>query len=64
LTEKDVDHFKGIVGESALIYNNEDDLAAFNTDWMNKYRGQSQLVLKPKTTQQVADILKYCNDQR
>ncbi|KAI8339913.1 hypothetical protein BC941DRAFT_493578 [Chlamydoabsidia padenii] len=64
LTEQDVDHFKGIVGDTGLIYNNQDDLAAFNTDWMNKYRGQSQLVLKPKTTQQVADILKYCNEQR
>ena len=29
---------------------------------MRKYRGQSQLVLKPKTTEQVASILKYCND--
>ncbi|ORZ08713.1 hypothetical protein BCR42DRAFT_382489 [Absidia repens] len=63
LEDSDVDHFKAIVGETGLIYNNEDDLAAFNTDWMNKYRGQSQLVLKPKTTQQVADILKYCTEQ-
>ncbi|KAI8072269.1 hypothetical protein BC940DRAFT_292165 [Gongronella butleri] len=63
LTDDDVAHFRGIVGDSAVIYNNEDDLEAFNTDWMNKFRGQSQLVLKPKTTQQVADILKYCNEQ-
>ncbi|KAI9300954.1 hypothetical protein BJ944DRAFT_257701 [Cunninghamella echinulata] len=63
LTTADVDHFKTIVGEQGLIYDNEDDLASFNVDWMNKYKGQSKLVLKPKTTQQVSDILKYCNEQ-
>ncbi|KAI9269016.1 hypothetical protein BDA99DRAFT_503247 [Phascolomyces articulosus] len=64
LTENDVAYFKSIVGENGLIYGNEDDLFAFNTDWMNKFRGKSQLVLKPKTTQQVSDILKYCNEQK
>lgn len=46
-----------------MIHDNEDDLYIYNTDWMNKYRGKSTLVLKPKTTQQVSDILKYCNEQ-
>ncbi|CAO3610482.1 unnamed protein product [Cunninghamella echinulata] len=63
LTTADVDHFKTIVGEQGLIYDNEDNLASFNVDWMNKYKGQFKLVLKPKTTQQVSDILKYCNEQ-
>lgn len=31
---------------------------------MRKYRGQSQLVLRPKTTQQVSQILKYCNENK
>ncbi|KAI9477991.1 MAG: hypothetical protein EXX96DRAFT_233854 [Benjaminiella poitrasii] len=64
LTEEDVAYCRSIVGNNNLIYNNEDDLFPFNTDWMHKFRGQSQLVLKPKTTQQVADILKYCNEQK
>src|SRR5205814_994947 len=34
----------------------------YNHDWMNKYRGQSTLVLKPKSAHQVAHILKYCNE--
>lgn len=29
---------------------------------MRKYRGQSQLVLRPNSTEQVSKILKYCND--
>lgn len=31
---------------------------------MRKYRGQSKLVLRPKTTEQVSKILKYCNEQK
>lgn len=33
-------------------------------DWLRKYRGDSKVVLKPKTTQEVSDILKYCNEKR
>jgi FAD/FMN-containing dehydrogenase len=29
---------------------------------MRKYRGHAKLVLKPSTTEQVSQILKYCND--
>ncbi|KAI8380965.1 uncharacterized protein BYT42DRAFT_494162 [Radiomyces spectabilis] len=64
LSKEDVEFFKSVVGDNGYIYNNEDDLFPFNTDWMNKFRGKSQLVLKPKTTQQVSDILKYCNEQK
>ncbi|KAL0088604.1 hypothetical protein F4703DRAFT_1941787 [Phycomyces blakesleeanus] len=64
ITEQDVDFFKSLLGETGVVYKNEDDLFAFNTDWMNKFRGKSQLALKPKTTQQVSAIMKYCNDQK
>jgi len=64
LTPEHVDHFKSIVGDSGIIYDNEDDLFIYNTDWMNKYRGKSKLVLKPKTTQQVSEIMKYCNEHK
>ena len=33
-------------------------------DWMGKYRGKSQLLLRPKSTHQVSDLLKYCNERR
>lgn len=33
-------------------------------DWMRKYRGKAKLVLKPKTTEEVSKILKYCNEQK
>jgi hypothetical protein len=30
-------------------------------DWMNVYKGQSKLCLRPNTTEQVASILSYAN---
>lgn len=33
-------------------------------DWMRKYEGRSGVALKPRTTEQVAAVLAYCNAQR
>ncbi|KAF9913726.1 hypothetical protein BX616_009693 [Lobosporangium transversale] len=63
LADKDIDYFKSILAPSA-ISQDEEDLEAFNIDWMQKYRGQSKLVLKPSSTDQVSKILKYCNDNK
>ncbi|KAF9427518.1 hypothetical protein BGZ94_004748 [Podila epigama] len=63
LTEKDIAHFRSILPSSSLSQDAE-DLEAFNTDWLQKYRGQSTLVLKPSSTEQVSQILKYCNDNK
>ncbi|KAK6347105.1 hypothetical protein TWF696_007184 [Orbilia brochopaga] len=64
LTREDVDHFKGILSSPSSVVYAEDDaseLEGFNTDWVRKYRGKSQLVLKPKTVEEVSEILKYCS---
>ena len=39
-----------------------DDLEPFNCDWMRKYRGHTKLVVKPGSTQEVSEVLKYCNE--
>ena len=31
---------------------------------MGKYEGKSRVALKPHSTEQVSQILKYCNDQQ
>lgn len=41
----------------------QSELDTYNVDWMRKYQGKSQLVLRPRTTEQVSRILKYCNEQ-
>lgn len=54
----------GISGDSEAAAVTEDDLAPFNEDWMRKYRGQSRLVLRPGSTEDVSKILAYCNEHR
>lgn len=58
-----MDYFKSVLTPSNVI-KDEEDLEHFNRDWMRKYRGQSKLVLKPSSTEQVSKILAYCNKQR
>lgn len=60
--------FKDVLGADNAIIDGfsqdaTSDLEAYNADWMRKYRGQTQLVLKPDSTEQVSKILKYCNDK-
>ncbi|ORY46978.1 hypothetical protein BCR33DRAFT_715366 [Rhizoclosmatium globosum] len=66
LTEEDVKVFREILKEAGpvSVLTDSADVEGFNEDWMRKFRGQSQLVLKPKTTQQVSEILKYANQRQ
>lgn len=62
LSDNDVKFFKGLINDNNVIME-KGDLEFYNEDWMRKYRGESPIVLKPKTTQQVSEILKYCNER-
>ncbi|SCU82396.1 LANO_0B06062g1_1 [Lachancea nothofagi CBS 11611] len=65
LTQEDLSFFQSIMSESEILQATADeDLALFNEDWMRKYKGQSKLVLRPKTVEQISQILRYCNDQK
>jgi FAD/FMN-containing dehydrogenase len=35
----------------------------YNVDWLRTVRGKSSLALKPKTTEEVAQILSYCSER-
>ncbi|CAK1604076.1 unnamed protein product [Parnassius mnemosyne] len=59
----DVDYFKTVLSEDRVL-TDDNDVLPFNIDWIKNCRGQSKLVLKPKTTQEVSTILKYCNQKR
>jgi len=63
LSDKHVEHFKSILPSERII-TDADDVAAHNVDWLGMVRGASQIVLKPKTTEEVSAILKYCNAEK
>lgn len=62
LNSDDISYFKGLLGEKSVIQD-EDRLETVNTDWMHKYKGSSKLLLLPRSTEEVAQILRYCNSR-
>ena len=37
------------------------EFESYNVDWMGKYKGKSTCVVRPKTTEEVAAIMRICN---
>ncbi|QLG74279.1 hypothetical protein HG535_0G01630 [Zygotorulaspora mrakii] len=65
LANEDIQFFQSILTENEILQaNDKEDLAFYNEDWMRKYRGQSKIVLKPKSVEKISQILKYCNEQK
>ena len=68
--DQDVAHFSKILSPSSIIStfppisSPKEELDSYNVDWIGRHKGLSTTVLKPKTTQEVGDILKWCNDKR
>lgn len=62
INSDDISYFKGILGEKNVIQD-EDRLLTANTDWMEKYKGSSKLLLQPRSTEEVSQILKYCDSK-
>lgn len=46
------------IAADGLLPVEQEELDAYNEDWMGKYKGQSGVVVKPKTAQEVADIVR------
>jgi hypothetical protein len=70
VTERDVEHFSKILSPTSVLSTlppsrlTSDDLVQYNNDWMGKYHGRSIAVLKPRTTLEVSEIVKWCWDRR
>ncbi|KAF8898579.1 FAD-binding domain-containing protein [Infundibulicybe gibba] len=70
VTEVDIAHFAKILAPSSVLSTlppvsiHADELDHYNNDWMGKYSGKATTVLKPKTPQEVSEIVKWCNEKR
>jgi len=60
ITKAHISHFETILSSKNVI-TDADDCKYYSTDWLKKYIGDSQLVLRPENTKQVSEILAYCN---
>ncbi|XP_078048801.1 D-2-hydroxyglutaric acid dehydrogenase [Augochlora pura] len=58
-----VSFFNDLLGQNRVISDPE-ECESYNIDYSKIVRGKSSLVLKPKTTEEVSAILKYCNENR
>lgn len=70
VSELDVAHFANFLAPSSILSTlppssaPATDLDQYNNDWMGKYHGTSSTVLKPKSTKEVSEIVKYCWENR
>uniref|UniRef100_A0A7N0UPV7 D-2-hydroxyglutarate dehydrogenase n=1 Tax=Kalanchoe fedtschenkoi TaxID=63787 RepID=A0A7N0UPV7_KALFE len=62
VNDDDVKYFIDIVGDKNVIQD-EDRLQTANIDWMRKFEGSSKLMLLPRSSIEVSQILTYCNSR-
>ncbi|KAF4533517.1 hypothetical protein B566_EDAN001002 [Ephemera danica] len=71
LTDSHINTFEQILGKSKVI-TAPDDVDSYNVDWLRTVRGHwvvfikiraGQVVLRPTSTEEVSQILKFCNDE-
>ncbi|PLB41740.1 FAD-binding oxidoreductase [Aspergillus candidus] len=69
ITADDVKFFQDRLGAPSAVIDGvttdaTDDIEPFNGDWMRKYRGHTRLVLKPRSKEEVSEVMKYCNERK
>ncbi len=50
-----------VVGEAGLV-RDEQRLQSYLSDWRNAYRGKAALVVRPASTEQVAQVVRLCRE--
>lgn len=61
VTEEDVAFFRKTLPGRTIT--DPDLLESCNVDWLKSARGSSEVLLRPQTTEEVSQILRYCNDR-
>ncbi|KAM9664679.1 D-2-hydroxyglutarate dehydrogenase, mitochondrial [Trichechus inunguis] len=60
-SEEDLAAFERIL--PGRVVTSPEELAAVNVDWLRTVRGCSKVLLKPRTTEEVSQILRYCHER-
>ena len=63
VSDKDLQVFESIIGAKSVL-TDESELETFNTDWQSRWIGRSKVALLPQSTEQVSELLKYCNERK
>ncbi|XP_060623955.2 D-2-hydroxyglutarate dehydrogenase, mitochondrial isoform X2 [Anolis sagrei] len=61
VSEADLSFFEHLM--PGRVVTDVDELELFNVDWLKSVRGCSKVLLKPQTTVEVSEILRYCNER-
>ncbi|KAK3105299.1 hypothetical protein FSP39_021859 [Pinctada imbricata] len=64
VTDRDISDFEKLLPENGRVLTDASELSGYNTDWLKTCRGNSQVVLRPKTTEEVSGIMKICNERK
>ncbi|CAH0383943.1 unnamed protein product [Bemisia tabaci] len=62
ISEKHIQMFERIVSKNQIL-TDPSDVEPYNIDWLKMVCGYSSVVLKPRNTEEVSEILKFCNDE-
>ncbi|XP_075425609.1 D-2-hydroxyglutarate dehydrogenase, mitochondrial isoform X2 [Ascaphus truei] len=61
VTAQDLHAFQQLV--PGRVVTDEEQLRSHNTDWLRTVRGHSEVLLKPESTAEVSQLLRYCNER-
>jgi len=62
VNDSDIAYFNSVLKSPAII--NKSDMEPYNKDWLSTYKGNSSIVLRPQSTEEVSQVLKYCNENK
>ncbi|KAG9343555.1 hypothetical protein JZ751_013721 [Albula glossodonta] len=62
VNEQDLDYFRRLLPGRTIT--DPDLLQSGNEDWLKSVKGSSEVLLRPQSTEEVSQILRYCNERR